>query len=451
MSSRVFLDASPPSYQGPKDRLDKSAFHKTLTVLSARVPPNKTGQLLKARELKGALMDLPKIRSVVSDPENPNGSRLVLLRTVKYSELPPVAQEYLGKETQGLVNHEIKLDYDYWSTDDILQTILPGQLREGAPSGFAMTGHIAHVNLLEEYLPYKYLIGQLILDKNKKVRTVVNKLDSIHAQFRVFEMELIAGDPDYIVEHHESDCRFTFDFSQVYWNSRLHTEHERLVRMFEPDDVVADVFAGVGPFAIPSARKGCAVLANDLNPASHKYLEKNVADNGVSDRVRTFCEDGREFIQTIAKQLHDDPLPPFNGPALSRTRREKERRRARLQHIADATPNPVAKSRKRICHFIMNLPDTAILFLNAFRGMLKADEDDNLLDTYEVMPMIHCHCFTREMDPEKAEVDIRKRVEEQLGAPLEEDVTFHLVRSVAPNKEMYCISFRLPRAVGIGR
>lgn len=51
--------------------------------------------------------------------------------------------------------------------------------------------------------------------------------------------------------------------------------------MFEPDDVVADVFAGVGPFAIPSARKGCAVLANDLNPASHKSLEKNVADNGV--------------------------------------------------------------------------------------------------------------------------------------------------------------------------
>lgn len=56
MSSRVFLDASPPSYQGPKDRLDKSAFHKTLTVLSARVPPNKTGQLLKACELKGCVL-----------------------------------------------------------------------------------------------------------------------------------------------------------------------------------------------------------------------------------------------------------------------------------------------------------------------------------------------------------------------------------------------------------
>ena len=28
-----------------------------------------------------------------------------------------------------------------------------------------------------------------------------------------------------------------------------------------------------------------------------------------------------------------------------------------------------------------------------------------------------------------------------------EEVTLHFVRSVAPNKEMYCVSFRLPRAV----
>lgn len=80
---------------------------------------------------------------------------------------------------------------------------------------------------------------------------------------------------------HESDCRFTFDFSQVYWNSRLHTEHDRLVQLFNPIDVVADVFAGVGPFAVPAAKKGCAVLANDLNPNSAKYLAINVKNNQV--------------------------------------------------------------------------------------------------------------------------------------------------------------------------
>lgn len=79
----------------------------------------------------------------------------------------------------------------------------------------------------------------------------------------------------------ENDCRFTFDFREVYWNSRLHTEHERLITKFDKGDLVADVFAGVGPFAIPAAKKGCAVLANDLNPSSHKYLTLNIAENRV--------------------------------------------------------------------------------------------------------------------------------------------------------------------------
>jgi tRNA (guanine37-N1)-methyltransferase len=69
-------------------------------------------------------------------------------------------------------------------TDEILGAVLPGGLLDGAPSGFAATGHIgtchvatlddslvnffvivsAHLNLNDEYLPYKHIIGQVILD-----------------------------------------------------------------------------------------------------------------------------------------------------------------------------------------------------------------------------------------------------------------------------------------------
>jgi tRNA (guanine37-N1)-methyltransferase len=61
----------------------------------------------------------------------------------------------------------------------------------------------------------------------------------------------------------------------------LHTEHARLVDLFKSEDVVADVFAGVGPFALPAAKKGCAVWANDLNPDSYRYLQINVDNNRV--------------------------------------------------------------------------------------------------------------------------------------------------------------------------
>ena len=83
------------------------------------------------------------------------------------------------------------------------------------------------------------------------------------------------------LEQRESDCKFTFDFSKVYWNSRLGSEHERLVHRFEPGQVIADVMAGVGPFAVPAAKKRCLVLGNDLNPESTRWMEKNRVDNRV--------------------------------------------------------------------------------------------------------------------------------------------------------------------------
>ena len=39
-----------------------------------------------------------------------------------------------------------------------------------------------------------------VLQKNKSIRTVVNKVDSIDNEFRVFKMEVLAGEPDFIVE-----------------------------------------------------------------------------------------------------------------------------------------------------------------------------------------------------------------------------------------------------------
>ncbi|KAI0828972.1 guanine-N-1-methyltransferase [Trametes gibbosa] len=420
--------------------LDKEAFKKVIPVLAAQVVPGKVGTLLNSPIMKRSLLDVPRVKSVA---HRPNDQRLVLLKYSEEANLTPEVLEFLQAQSAQLVPYEISFDYNYWSTDDILHAILPEEIEAGAPSGFATVGHIAHLNLRPEYLPYKYIIGQVILDKSPTCRTVVNKVDSIVDKFRVFKMELLAGEPDFVVTQSENNCQFTFDFREVYWNSRLHTEHERIIKNFKAQDIVADVFAGVGPFAIPAAKKGCAVLANDLNPSSYKYLNSNIRANKVESLVRPYCEDGRAFIREAFNRVHDHPLPPIPPP---NTRGGKNNTDAKL-------PSPPPRLRRnRVNHLVMNLPDTAISFLDAFRGVLsRANAGDRFLSGlygHETsMPMIHCHCFTRQAEPEEAEADIRQRVEEKVGHGLGEEATFHWVRSVAPLKEMYCVSFRLPRAV----
>ena len=76
------------------------------------------------------------------------------------------------------------LDYDYWKAEDILRAVLPSDLIDEVPTGFTLTGHVAHLNLRQEFKPYDSLIGQVIMDKNVGVRCVVDKVNSIATKFR---------------------------------------------------------------------------------------------------------------------------------------------------------------------------------------------------------------------------------------------------------------------------
>ena len=89
-------------------------------------------------------------------------------------------------------------------------------------------------------------------------------------------------------------------------------------------------------------------------------------------------------------------------------------------------------------HVLMNLPATAPEFLDAFRGFTGASS-----------PRIHVHCFSSK-DPKESERDTIARCELALGCPLkieETNLVIHTVRNIAPNKNMYCLSFDLPKEV----
>lgn len=132
-----------------------------------------------------------------------------------------------------------------------------------------------------------------------RIQTVVNKVGTITNEFRVPKFEILAGKSDMVTEVKQYGATFRLDYGLVYWNSRLEHEHIRLVSLFKKGDVICDMFAGIGPFSIPAAEKGCVVYANDLNPDSVRYLRTNAKINQVEDYIFTYNMDARVFMQHL--------------------------------------------------------------------------------------------------------------------------------------------------------
>ncbi|XP_029349199.1 tRNA (guanine(37)-N(1))-methyltransferase [Echeneis naucrates] len=398
------LYQAPPEVRGMTS-LDKGAFTQTIAVPALRVPTRVLNKVMKS--LKKSTIQRPGVPKVVQDTEESSDFRLVLLdphrvsSTSSFSEAEAEALRSFGVAEE-LQYHELQLTYDNLKSEEVLEAVLPqGQ---DVTSAFSRVGHIAHMNLRDHQLSYKNLIGQVIMDKNPGVTCVVNKTNIIDSTYRNFKMEVLAGEENMVAKVKENSVTYEFDFSRVYWNPRLSTEHQRVVELVKRGDTVLDVFAGVGPFAIPAARLGANVLANDLNPESYRWLQHNCKLNKVDSKVRTFNLDGRAFIQ---------------GPV----KREL----------------PVLLKEKANVHVVMNLPALALEFLDAFRGLLQHEVpcDDNL-------PTVYCYGFSKDKNPD---TDVVKRASGSLGLPLDKQCSVHFVRNVAPNKDMLCVRFTLPKEV----
>ena len=115
-------------------------------------------------------------------------------------------------------------------------------LLRALPNGFEIMRKIAHMNLYDQYLIYKYLIGQLILDKNIWLFIVINKVGKIDNVNRIYNMEIIAGEKNYNIEYKEVGVRFQFDLWKTNWYSRLQNELEREIKLYKKNEVLWDAF-----------------------------------------------------------------------------------------------------------------------------------------------------------------------------------------------------------------
>ena len=390
-------------------KLDKEAFKQVTKLAALKVQCRDTTKVVKG--LAEFLLKVKGQRSVVPDLDDPKQFRRVLLDPdqvkpeVDQQEWPSAVANFSEVEITP-VSHELVRSYAECSVQEVLTKILPAGVE--VPLSFETVGHIAHFNLRECHEPYKYIIGQVVLDKNRGLKTVVTKTHELDSEneFRVFPMEVIAGEDNTLTTVKEQGLTFELDYRDVYWNSRLSQERQRVKGLIPVQTRVLDMFAGAGAMSCFLAHQGTEVMSNDLNPKGAKWMEINRKRNKMESNMTVYNQCARVFVKTLQAG----------------------------KNVLDLKDDGV-----KSVHCIMNLPALALDFLDTFRGVCQKTSEDQQLCAVK----IHCYCFARASPPDS---EIHPRIEAALGV-LPEGVTWHLVRDVAPNKKMYCVEFTVPEPV----
>jgi tRNA (guanine37-N1)-methyltransferase len=173
---------------------------------------------------------------------------------------------------------------------------IPEGLKEQLPTSFDIIGDVAILKLEECLLPYAREIGQGMMSVRPGLRCVA--LDrGVKGEFRVRDLELVAGDGPLETIHQEFGLRFKVDPSKTYFNPRLANERHRIASLVKEGEVVVDMFAGVAPFAIMIAKRArpAVVYAIDINPEAEALMNENIVLNRV-EKVVPLLGDARDLI-----------------------------------------------------------------------------------------------------------------------------------------------------------
>jgi tRNA wybutosine-synthesizing protein 2 len=174
-----------------------------------------------------------------------------------------------------------------------LAAVAGEQVAREMPSGYHRLGRVLVVQRPESLAPYDSLLGEAWREE-LGVETVLVKSGPIEGELRTPRVKRVAGERTE-TEVVEYGVRWRFDAARIMFAAGNRTERLRMGRLVRAGERVADLFAGIGYFAIPAALPGRAstVFAVEKNPVSVLYLRENVELNHVEDRVTVVPGDNR--------------------------------------------------------------------------------------------------------------------------------------------------------------
>ena len=186
-------------------------------------------------------------------------------------------------------------------------------------SSFDIIGDIAIIKIPNSSAAKPETIAEAIMARHGNVKTVFAQTSGITGDYRLRSLKHVAGENRTVTVHRESGCCFAVDVESCYFSPRLLNERLRIARLVQPDEVVVNMFAGVGCFSIIIAKHSQAakVFSIDVNPVTVAFMAENIRRNRVYGKVVPLLGDAKTIIETRLQCCADRVLMPLPEKAFA--------------------------------------------------------------------------------------------------------------------------------------
>ena len=154
------MNPLPPSTVRGMKVLDKAAFKKIVQVPVLQIPSARISELGKCLNKK--MLKVLRVKPIAELPSD-KSTKLLLLDPVKcpdvdsFTDDEKALMKNVGVDFSSWQYHDIELAYENWSHSEVLRAILPEE--SDGVAGFSSVGHILHLNLKDDVVAFKDIIG----------------------------------------------------------------------------------------------------------------------------------------------------------------------------------------------------------------------------------------------------------------------------------------------------
>ncbi len=165
-------------------------------------------------------------------------------------------------------------------------------IQEGnIPASYQVLGEVMLLKFMKAGGAEKKEIASAALDMYPYIKTVC-EIKGISGEMREPSVIRLAGNGTETV-HTEYGILYKLDASKLMFSKGNHFERRRLLKQAGTNEVIVDMFAGIGYFSLPLAKHVRKVYSLEKNPAAFGYLKENIKLNILSN-IEAINADCRE-------------------------------------------------------------------------------------------------------------------------------------------------------------